>query len=413
MTAALEALGEVTELRGAVRSGAALPLVAPRDEDALVELVRRARGDGKRVLPVGNGTSLSFTNLATDADLAVTTRAISGIVAHEPDDGTITALAGTPLRELRAKALAGGHHLSPELPASCDATLGGAVAAGRSGVDRLRFGPMRNQLLGTRALLADGTITKSGGRLVKNVTGFDLHRLYCGSHGSLCILLEASLRLYPAPEAVRHLVLDARDVREALRLAHEVRATQLAPWILAIDADGPDRPAHLHLELAGREAVVEHELSTLPAAWRAAQIARDDAAREEHAHYADGEGDARRAAIVRVASRPSRIDEVWARCAALLGAGSPLHFVRVQPALAMLELRLDPNEPQRVADLVRDLRSGLRDLGSRVAVGGDARLRRLTNCFDEVGPSLAWMRALRDRFDPHGLFASGRGAGGL
>ena len=67
MTAALEALGEVTELRGAVRSGAALPLVAPRDEDALVELVRRARGDGKRVLPVGNGTSLSFTNLATDA----------------------------------------------------------------------------------------------------------------------------------------------------------------------------------------------------------------------------------------------------------------------------------------------------------------------------------------------------------
>lgn len=410
---ALDALGEVTELRDATRSGSALPLVAPRTEDALIDLVNRARVDGLRLLPLGRGSKLAFTNLPAHVDLAVSTRALSGIVAHEPDDGTITALAGTPLGELQDRARSGGHHLSPELPRAHDATLGGVIGAGQSGVDRLRFGPLRNQLLGTRALLADGTVTKSGGRLVKNVTGFDLHRLYCGSHGGLCIVLEASLRLFPAPEAVCHLVLDAADVRSALKLGHELQATRLAPWILAIDVETPDGPAHVHLELAGREAVVAHERATLPHAWKAAQVALDESARSEHAHYVAGEGDPRHAAIVRIAARPSQLDEVWRRCAARLESPAPLRFLRIQPALAQIELQFDPNAPTRVAEFVAALRTSLAGTGARVTAGGDARLRRLTNCFDEVGPALAWMRKLRDRFDPHGLFAPGRGAGGL
>ena len=71
------------------------------------------------------------------------------------------------------------------------------ISAGASGVDRLAYGPVRHNLLGTIVCLADGSRTKSGGQLVKNVTGYDLHRLYCGAHGTLCIVLEASLRLYP------------------------------------------------------------------------------------------------------------------------------------------------------------------------------------------------------------------------
>lgn len=410
---ALEALGELTELRGATRSGKAVPLVAPRTEDALVELVRRARVDGLRILPLGLGSKLPFTNLATHVDLALSTRLLSGVVAHEPDDGTITALAGTPYGELQDLARTGGHHLSPELPRAHDATLGGVIAAGQSGIDRLRCGPLRNQLLGTRALLADGTITKSGGRLVKNVTGFDLHRLYCGSHGSLCILLEASLRLYPAPESVCHLVLDAPDVRAALEVARELQNTRLAPWILAIDADRPHGPAHLHLELAGRAAVVAHERESLPRAWSAARVTLDEAAASEHRHYALGEADPRLDAVVRISAQPSRCDELWKRCAALLTTQAPLRGLRLQSALAALELRCDPGAPTRVAELVAALRTALIDTHARVTVGGDAPLRRITSCFDEVGPALAWMRELRDRFDPQGLFATGRGAGGL
>jgi len=399
------------ELRGATRSGAPLPLVAPRTEAALVELVNRARTDGLKLLPVGRGTQLRWTNLATDADVAVSTRELTSIVAHEPDDGTITALAGTSYGELWDRARSGGHHLSPELPSAHESTLGGVIAAGRSGVDRLRLGPLRNQLLGTRALLADGTITKSGGRLVKNVTGFDLHRLYCGSQGSLCILLEASLRLYPAPEAVCHLVLDVADVGAALALANELQATRLAPWILAIDADGPSGPAHLHLELAGRAAVVAHERDSLPAAWRAAQISEGDAAASAHEVYV--ESGVQDAALVRINVRPSRRELAWKRCAPLVGTGSPLRYLRLEPALASLELILDPSDPQRVAELVSKLRATLAGTGAQLRVCGSAALRSRVDCFDQVGPALSWMRQLRERFDPHGLFATGRGPAGL
>jgi glycolate dehydrogenase FAD-binding subunit len=407
----LELADRIGELTGATRSGAPLPLVAPKTEDALTELVHRARRDRLKLLPLGRGTQLGWTNLATDADLAVSMRELTGIVAHEPDDGTITALAGTPYGELWDRARAGGHHLSPELPAAHDSTLGGVIAAGRSGVDRLRLGPLRHQLLGTRALLADGTITKSGGRLVKNVTGFDLHRLYCGSQGSLCFLLEASLRLYPAPEAVCHLVLDVTDVRAALAVAHELQATRLAPWILAIDADGPTGPAHLHLELAGRAAVVAKERATLPATWNTAQVSEGDAAARAHRVYV--ESGVQGAALVRIHLRPSRVETAWKRCAALIGPDSPLRYLRLEPALAALELILDSSDPQRVAALVTELRAALADTGSQLRVGGDAALRARVDCFDETGPALPWMRQLRERFDPHGLFATGRGPAGL
>ena len=155
------------------------------------------------MVPCGLGSKLGWTRPPPRADLLVSTRRLAGLLRHEPDDGTLSALAGTPMSELRAAALAGGHWLTPDVAAPRRATLGGVIAAGQSGLDRLRFGPARHHVLGARVMLADGTIARSGGQLVKNVTGFDLHRLYAGSHGSLCVILEVALRLFPAPRARR------------------------------------------------------------------------------------------------------------------------------------------------------------------------------------------------------------------
>jgi len=131
------------------------------------------------------------------ADWILSTRRLVGIVAYEPGDGTLTARAGTTFAALDEATERGGHVVTPDVAYPARATLGGAVGEGRSGFDRLRYGPTRHHVLGVRALLADGTFAKSGGQLVKNVTGYDLHRLYCGSRGSLCALVEVSLRLFP------------------------------------------------------------------------------------------------------------------------------------------------------------------------------------------------------------------------
>lgn len=403
----------VGELIHATRSGASLPIVAPQTESEFVEIVQRAVLDKLVLLPIGNGSKLGWAGLATHADIAISTRRLAGVVAHEPDDGTITALAGTRFDELWTRARTGGHHLSPDVPYMADATLGGVIAAGQSGVDRLRFGPLRNQLLGTRVLLANGMITKSGGRLVKNVTGFDLHRLYCGSHGSLCILLEASLRLHSAPEARCHVVLDVADVSAALSVAHEIQSTRLAPWTLAIDAEDMNAPAHVHLELAGRESVVSDERASLPPTWRAARSSSGSDAEALHDHYAAGEADPRDASIVRITARPSQLAAVLKHAAPLLNGLSALRYVRIQPALASIDLFFDRDATDRVARLAQTLRGKLSTTTARVQVAGDARLRKLANNFDEVGPALAWMRKLRQQFDPHGVLATGRGPGGL
>jgi len=178
----------------------ALPLAEPQDEAQACALLRLAARERWRVLPLGFGSKLSWRAQST-ADFALTTRALTGIVEYEPDEGVITARAGTTLAELRARTTAERHWLTPFVARAERTTLGGAVSAGQSGLDRLHFGPLRHHVLGMRVALGDGTITKSGGRLVKNVTGFDLHRLYAGAHGSLCLVLEVTLRLFPAPRA--------------------------------------------------------------------------------------------------------------------------------------------------------------------------------------------------------------------
>lgn len=407
-TRSLSNVEVVDVLHGAVRDGRDVPVTAPRDEADLVDLVHRARRDRLRLLPIGGGTRIAWTNLADRADLAVSTREMTGIVHHEPDDGTITARAGTTMGSLAERARAGGHHLSPDVDLAASSTLGGVVGAGWSGVDRLRFGPLRNQLLGTRVVLADGSASKSGGRLVKNVTGFDLHRLYCGSNGALGIVVEASLRLAVAPEVVRHLVLPLDGARDAWAIATDLRASGAAPWIFAIDVDA-DGSAHAHLELAGRAPVVQAECDALPRAWRAAQVAEGDEAATAHRHYRDGESDPRRGAVVRVDARPSRAAAAFDLVARAFTGSTRPRFVRVQPHLARIDVWLGDAPAADVARAVRDLRAAAPPIRAAVRVGGPLAVRRAVDCFDALGPERRWMRALHDRFDPDGVFAAGRG----
>jgi len=170
----------------------------------LIEQIRAA----ERVAPVGARTQWEVGGPAP-VD-AIEVRAPEGTIAYEPGDMTITVGAGTPFRALDA-ALAEHGQECPLDPVDADATVGGVVACGLSGVRRLRNGPLRDHVLEVRVITGDGRPVKGGGPTVKNVTGYDLPRLFVGSLGTLGVIVQVTLRCRPRPKVTQWFVADAGD----------------------------------------------------------------------------------------------------------------------------------------------------------------------------------------------------------
>jgi len=389
--------------------GLSFPVVAPDEVEGIQRAVQRANRDGLRVLPLGGGSSLARLRpeaLAADSpyQLGISTRELQGI-DYEPGDGTAGALSGTLWAELERTVAAGGHRLTPWLPASPSRSVGGVVAAGDSGPDRLRIGPLRHHLLGTEVVAATGEHTRSGGQLVKNVTGYDLHRLHCGSRGTLAILTRAAFRLFPAPETSVWLTVANQDPRLLLTAEEELRGTDASPtatWLTSVDG----KHWELDVLLDGRERAVAS------ARERALGILGPDA--EEHqdpaervAHCVQGELSGGRPARLRLSCLPSQvgggaIDNLQAFCQA-----RELPFgLLIWPGVGQVDVFL-PESPDA---------AGLIELRDQVAAA-EVRLQAL-----ELPPELvavlrdspegtdpverAWMERLLRTYDPNGLLGS-------
>lgn len=180
-------------------------LQTPKSEEELAQIVRLAARENSPLQIVGAGTKQTLGNQVTGA--RVLTTGLSGIEIYEPAALTIVAGAGTPLREIE-KALAENNQHLPFEPADYCAilgstghqTIGGMVACAVSGPRRIQAGALRDSLIGVRFVNGEGAIIKSGGRVMKNVTGYDLVKLLAGSHGTLGIITQVSFKLLPAPE---------------------------------------------------------------------------------------------------------------------------------------------------------------------------------------------------------------------
>ena len=181
----------------------------------------------------------------------VTTEGLDAILEHEAGDLTCTVESGIRLSTLNAALARHGQRLSLDPPG--DPTVGALLARNVSGPLRHRFGAPRDLVLGVTLVLADGTITSAGGKVVKNVAGYDLARLVCGSHGRLALIGRASFRLHPVPRATRTLVLRTNEPARAVFALHR---SQLEPS--ALDVLHPGRVAVL---FEGAERAVEAQLA--------------------------------------------------------------------------------------------------------------------------------------------------------
>jgi glycolate oxidase FAD binding subunit len=217
----LDPARSVDPARYAIGGVAPHEALRPVSRDEVAEVLRAAARDHQAVAPWGGGTALSRDAAPDRYDVALDLTALDRVVEYEPEDLTLTAECGVTLAHLRALVAARGQELPLEAPHADRATLGGVLAANASGPRRLRFGAPRDRILGSRFALGDGTLARTGGKVVKNVAGYGIHRMLCGSRGGLGVILEASLKLAPAPERRVALVFgaDAGALADAARWA--------------------------------------------------------------------------------------------------------------------------------------------------------------------------------------------------
>ena len=183
------------------------PVLHPATEDEVTAAVLAASTDGATLAIEGNGSKRGLLR-PMRADRTISLRGLSGITLYHPQELIISARAGTPLPEIEAALAEKGQHLIAEPPALAalfgsgrSATIGGIVATNLSGPRRIAWGAMRDHVMGIRAVNGQGEIFRSGGRVLKNVTGLDLCKLLTGSHGTLGIITEVTLKVLPAPQA--------------------------------------------------------------------------------------------------------------------------------------------------------------------------------------------------------------------
>ncbi|MBN3959561.1 FAD-binding oxidoreductase [Nostoc sp. NMS8] len=203
-------------------------IVYPRTQKQLAAVIAKAHTNNWRVLPCGSGSKLNWGSLAKGIDVVVSAERINQLIEHAVGDLTVTVEAGMKFSDLQALLAKSRQFLALDPTAPESATIGGIVATGDTGSLRQRYGSVRDQLLGITFVRADGEIAKAGGRVVKNVAGYDLMKLLTGSYGTLGFISQLTFRLYPLAEASGTVVLTGK-AEAVSQAANILRGSALTP----------------------------------------------------------------------------------------------------------------------------------------------------------------------------------------
>jgi glycolate oxidase FAD binding subunit len=377
----------------------------PQTAQEAAALLRDCAADGVGVRIAGAGTK-PWGSPGAECGVELRTAALDAIVEHNVGDFTAVVQPGVSLRELDERFAASGQMLALDAPLGegDGATLGGAVATGDCGPLRHRYGAARDLVLGVTVALSDGSLARAGGKVIKNVAGYDLAKLYSGSFGTLGLICEIAVRLHPRPPATATATGTTDDPATLQRAAIALSSSSLEAQALDVRWEG--QSGCVLARFAGVAAVAQ-----AAAAERVlAELGVDAAATSEDkalwAHQRAAQRSAEGGAVVRVSGRPTGLADA---CVAAQIAGATLAG---RAALGLWWIALPPAAPGELVTAIARLRKVLAP-SPCVVLDAPAHVRAHLDPWDHLEDGgVVLMRRVKQRFDPTrtcnpGIFVGG------
>lgn len=373
------------------------------------ELLRHTTGG---VVVRGGGTKSSWGGRVNGVDLELQTGGLDRLLSHNPADMTAHVQAGMELRTLQETLAGAGQWLALDPPTeAAGATIGGLLAAGDSGPRRLRYGAMRDLVIGVTLVLADGTVAKAGGHVIKNVAGYDLTKLMYGSLGSLALIAEVVVRVHPSPEASATLVASA-SASEATTSTLQLMASPLEPstiqWTcdLGTDSSNGRLAARFEGSAAGVAAQIAAARDLLLAGGLSAELLGEPGSATLWSERTGTTGTG--SSVARAGTLPGDLTRVAEALAGAADEHGVTGTLISQSALGLHTARLDgaPEAQARVLDGWR--RTVLARGGSVLLEDRPADVDRHIDALGPPPSAVALLRAVKAQLDPDGRFAPGR-----
>jgi glycolate oxidase FAD binding subunit len=412
-------------------------VVFPGSAEEVARVVGAAAGAGVPVVPWGGGSQMHRGAPPRDGALVVGLRRLGRVLEHEPADLTATVEAGITLATLQEALGTRGQWLPLDPPAPGESTLGGILAANTAGPRRLGYGTARDLVIGIRVVAADGQLVRAGGKVVKNVAGYDLAKLYIGSLGTLGIIVDATFKLRPRPESEGACWATFPALGVAARAAAALAGSELGPVAAVLldpfAAQACGRHAGLGAGDAPATLVVFDGLPSAVGPARAAAAGELRAAGAQTVDTLDAAATARALDAVREARRlvasplavatagvlPADVGAYLERAeAAARAAGIRLAAV-AQAGHGLVTLILiaggaaTPPAAATAAALAQCREAARAQGGHLVIEWASLGVREACPVWDPPGPAVALMRGIKARLDPAGLLNPGRFVGGI
>jgi glycolate oxidase FAD binding subunit len=396
-----------------------------QEASALLRAAAAVPGTGLAVVARGAGTGLGWGLAPSACDLVVDLRAMDQVIDHAAGDLVVRVQAGATMAQLASVLAGAGQQLALDVPA--EATVGGVIASGTAGPRRLRYGSPRDLLIGVTAVRADGVIAHAGGKVVKNVAGYDLGKLLAGSQGTLALITEATFRLHPVPEAVAYVTAEFGPAQRAAAVTAVQSAAGSALLASAVELDWPPSPPSGQSGRGLRVGVLVEGTSS-GVAERARQMSEllasaggtPAVAVAEAPPPRWGQLPSRGSTVVRVTFWAGGLDEVLEAVTAAGASAGARPGITGSAGAGVLYACLDPGtEPETAERFARALRDRLDASGGAAAprgavvvlAGPEPVMASGTYGPDGSVPGAALMRAIKDQFDPdHRMFPGRLGA---
>ncbi|MGO9438287.1 MAG: FAD-binding oxidoreductase [Terracidiphilus sp.] len=392
-------------------------VIEPGNPDEVAAALKIATGAGLKVIPRGSGSKMDWGNLVRDieggsGELILSTRRLNRVVEHAWGDMTATVEAGCTFQKFQRTLAEHGQRLALDPLWPEQATIGGILATNDSGPLRVRFGSLRDLIIGITLALPDGTLAKSGGKVVKNVAGYDLPKLAAGSLGTLGVITQAIFRLHPVPRESRTLSFSNADTASMKSLLLAIQDCTMVPTGVQVRA-GSSLTPELDIRFEGTDTGCEAQIEQM----------------------------------LRIASGTRRIDSpanVWSsRLTLMLSSGTEpsvvckfsllpaelgifldlirrtsedlhLHWRLVAQAVGVGYLRLEGPNVAALLDPIKELRKNLESRGGSFAVlRCPLEIKSKIDVWGSAGDALPLMKRIKAQFDPTGVLNPGRFIGGV